>query len=159
MSSKRILTIVAAATLGAAVTGIALGSPPFGGIGTPPVRGTIDGSFKFKGDVIRLKTRASIDVVTQNLTLQPGGHSGWHGHEGPVLVVVKSGSVTSYDFDDPTCAPHLFTTGQAFVDTGDGHIARNEGSVPAEVTFTFLLPRGGGLRTELTDPGTCPFSG
>lgn len=159
MSSKRILIVVAAATLAAAVTGIALGSPPFAGIGTPPVRGTIDGSFKLKSDVIKLKTKGSIDVVTQNLTLLPGGHSGWHGHAGPVLVVVKSGAFTSYDFDDRNCTPHVYTAGQAFVDTGDGHIARNEGSVPAEVTFTFLLPRGGGLRTELPDPGTCPFSG
>jgi hypothetical protein len=88
-------------------------------------------------------------TVTQSLTLQPGGHSGWHGHEGPVLVVVKSGTVTSYDFHDPNCTPHAYTAGEAFVDTGDGHIARNEGTVPAEVTFAFLLPRGAGLRTEL----------
>lgn len=159
MSRNRIIVAAVAAALAAILTGVALGTPPFGGSGTPPVRGTIEDEIKLNGDAIKLKTRDAIDVVTQSLTLQPGGHSGWHGHEGPVLVVVKSGTVTSYDFRDPSCSPHAYTAGQAFVDTGEGHIARNEGTVPAEVTFTFLLPRGAGLRTELPDPGTCTFAG
>ncbi len=157
MTSKRIVAFAAAAVT-AALAGVALGTPPFGGSGTPPVRGTLD-QIKLNGDVVKLKTREPIDVVTQSLTLQPGGHSGWHGHDGPVLVVVKSGAVTSYDFHDSDCSPHVYSAGQAFVDSGEGHIARNEGAVPAEVTFTFLLPSGAGLRTELPNPGTCRFSG
>ena len=159
MSSKRILIVTAAATLAAAVTGIALGSPPFAGIGTPPVRGTIDGSFKLKSDVIKLKTKGSIDVVTQKL----------HATAGRPQRLARAPRVPSSSSSNRgvhvvrlrrrELHPHVYSAGEAFVDTGDGHIARNEGAVPAEVTFTFLLPQGGGLRTELPDPGTCPFSG
>jgi hypothetical protein len=74
-----------------------------------------------------------------------------------VLVVVKSGTVTSYEWNDPDCTPETYSAGEAFIEAGDGHDARNEGTVAAEVSFTYLLPPGGALRTELPDPGSCPF--
>ncbi len=145
---------LAATAVGAA--GVALGTPPFLASGSPPVRGTIAEPFKvqLKG-VIRLKTKAPIDVVDQTVTIQPGGNSGWHGHPGPVLVVVKAGTVTFYEADDPTCAGDTYTAGQALVDTGHGHPARNTGSVPVELSFTYLLPQGAPFRTDLADPGVC----
>jgi quercetin dioxygenase-like cupin family protein len=154
---RRILVFAAVALFGAGVVSIALGTPPIGAIGSPPVRGTTDEAFKFKNHLLELSTKGPIDVVQQSLTLQPGGHSGWHAHAGPVLVVVKSGTVTGYDWADPTCTPETYTAGEAVIDTGDGHDARNEGDVAAEVSFTLLLPPGAPLRTELPDPGTCPF--
>jgi quercetin dioxygenase-like cupin family protein len=144
---------LAAMSLG--LVGVALGTPPFGVIPGIPERGTIDGKFKVKSGLVELKTKGSIDVVQQTITLQPGGHSGWHGHAGPALVIVKSGTVTSYEADDPTCTPHVYTAGDAFVDYGAGHIARNEGATPAEVTFTILLPVGAAPRDDLDDPGFC----
>ena len=154
---KRIIVLAAVALAGVGLAGIALGTPPVGAIGSPPVRGATDAALKVKTDLLELKTKGAIDVVQQSLTLQPGGHSGWHGHDGPVLVVVKSGAITTYDWDDPDCTPETYGAGDAFVDTGYGHDARNEGAVAAEVVFTYLLPPGSPLRTELPDPGTCPF--
>ena len=154
---RKTIVFAAVALVAVAVAGIALGTPPIGGIGSPPVRGTTDEAFKVENDVLELKTKGPIDVVQQSLTLQPGGHSGWHGHAGPVLVVVKSGTVTDYEWDDPDCTPETYGAGQAIVDTGSGHDARNDGAVAAEVVVTYLLPPGAPLRSELPDPGTCPF--
>jgi quercetin dioxygenase-like cupin family protein len=154
---RKAIVFAAVALVAVTVASIALGTPPIGAIGSPPVRGTTDEAFKVENDLLELKTKGPIDVVQQSLTLQPGGHSGWHGHAGPVLVVVKSGTVTTYEWDDPDCTPETYSAGEAFVDTGAGHDARNAGDVAADVVFTYLLPPGGALRSELPDPGTCSF--
>ena len=100
---KAIFACLAVAALGAASASIAFGTPPFLASGSPPVRGTIEQPFKVElNGVIKVKTKAALDVVDQTVTIQPGGNSGWHGHPGPVLVVVKAGTVTFYEADDPT---------------------------------------------------------
>ena len=69
---------------------------------------------------VRIRTEGLSDVhVTTNVVL-PGGTSGWHTHPGPSIVVVKSGTATLYDGDDPTCTPHVVEAGGAFVDIGGG---------------------------------------
>jgi quercetin dioxygenase-like cupin family protein len=150
------LACAALAATAVAAAGIALGTPPFLASGTPPVRWTIAEpvNVKVKG-AISLKTKTAIDLVTQTVTIQPGGHSGWHGHPGPVLVLVKAGTVTFFTPEDQTCAGDTYTAGQALVDPGTGHLARNTGSVPVELSFTYLLPVGAPPRTDLADPGPC----
>ena len=75
------------------------------------------------------------------------------------MVVVKSGTLTLYSGDDPSCHGTAYTAGKAFVDPGDGHvhIARNEGADPAEVWVTYLLPADALPRLDAADPGNCSF--
>ena len=69
---------------------------------------------------VRIRTEGLSDVhVTTNVVL-PGGTSGWHTHPGPSIVVVKSGTATLYDGDDPTCTPHVVEAGGVFLDLGGG---------------------------------------
>ncbi len=73
---------------------------------------------------------------------------------------LPAGTLTTYDGDDKTCTPHVYTAGQVFVDRGYGHVhmARNEGSVPLEVHVTLIdVPVGGDFRIDAPDPGNCPF--
>jgi hypothetical protein len=98
------------------------------------------------------------DVVFQLVTIQPGGTAGWHSHPGPFLATVKSGTVTLYDGSDKSCTPHAYGVGQSFIDPGEVHIARNEGSVPAEFYLAYLVPAGANpLRIDQPSPGNCPF--
>lgn len=97
-------------------------------------------------------------MATQLITFQPGGHSGWHGHPGPVFITVMSGTMTFYESDDPTCQPIVRTAGQGYLDTGDhAHIARNETSAPAANVVTYFAPPGAALRIDKPSPGNCPF--
>ena len=38
---------------------------------------------------VHLKAKGSADIVTQQIVIGGGGHTGWHSHPGPVLVTVK----------------------------------------------------------------------
>ena len=140
---------------------VAVATPGFLVTASTPVRGTITERFKVEIDgLLKLKTKGPIDVADQSITLQPGGHTGWHSHPGPALVVIKSGTFTLYEGDDPACRPQVYTPGQAFVDRGGGHvhIGRNESSAIVELSVTYLLPVGAGPRTDVSPaPGNCSF--
>ena len=156
---KRII-ILGVTALGL-VAGVAVATPRLFVSASPPVRGTIAEPFKVEVDgVLELKTKRPIDVVDQTITIEPGGHTAWHSHPGPVLVVVKAGTFTLYDGDDQGCTPHVVNAGSTFVDEGGGHvhIGRNEGTTTVELSATYLLPVGAGPRTDVASrPGNCPF--
>jgi hypothetical protein len=93
-----------------------------------------------------------------NIDVKPGGHSGWHYHPGPVLVVVKTGTITFYMGDDPSCSPQVHPAGTTFIEKGGMvGIARNEGTVDATVVATFFVPAGGPTRIDAAAPGNCAF--
>ena len=109
--------------------------------------------------VDKIKTRGNqpFDVVVQTITIAPGGHSGWHSHPGQAIVVVKSGTFTSYSVNDP-CTPHDYPAGSVYVDPGYGnvHIARNNGTTALELEVTYLdVPVGAPFRTDEAAPATC----
>lgn len=101
------------------------------------------------------------ETVMQQITIGPGGHTGWHSHPGPVVVLVKAGALTFYSGDDQACTPRTYTAGQAFVDSGQGHvhIARNLSTTDnLELWATYFdVPAGAPFRLDRTDPGNCTF--
>jgi hypothetical protein len=73
-------------------------------------------------------------------------------------VIVKTGALTLYRGDDPTCTPQVVPAGSGFVDEGgDVHLVRNEGSTVTVVYVTSLVPRGAARRIDEPSPGNCPF--
>ena len=101
------------------------------------------------------------ETVMQQIIIGPGGHTGWHSHPGPVVVLVQGGALTFYSEDDPTCTPRTYTAGQAFVDSGQGHvhIARNLSTTENLTLWAtyFDVPVGGAFRLDKTYTGNCTF--
>jgi quercetin dioxygenase-like cupin family protein len=105
----------------------------------------------------RISTKGATDVHMLQNTIAAGGSFGWHSHPGPSLVIVKSGTATFYDADDPACAPHVVPAGSGFVDDGqDTHVVRNEGSVPLVTEVVSLVPAGFARRIDEPAPANCP---
>jgi quercetin dioxygenase-like cupin family protein len=154
MRFKRLKVAAIVLALGATAVGSALATPGADIVSSVLASGTLDGHVKLK---VR---RHRSDVVVQQVTIAPRGTTGWHTHPGPAVVVIKSGSFTLYDGDDPTCTGTTYSAGQAFIDPGHGHvhIGRNEGSQTVELYVTFLdVPVGGPPRIDASAPGNCPF--
>jgi hypothetical protein len=75
-----------------------------------------------------------------------------------VFITVIEGEVTFYEYDDPTCTPTVVKAGQGYVDTGRGHIGRNETGQPAKDVTVIIAPVGGAFRGELAAPApNCDF--
>src|SRR5215218_6765812 len=105
----------------------------------------------------RISTKGATDVHVLENRIAPRGTFGWHSHPGPSIVVVKSGALTLYHGDDPTCTPNLVPAGSGFVDDGgDVHVVRNEGSVDAVVYVTSLVPQGAARRNDEPAPASLP---
>jgi len=147
----------------AVFVGITKASPAVGVTATLLGRGTYDG-FNVRSNPqgsiadFRAHSTQPIDVVVQKHDFAPGSSSGWHQHPGPIFITVTKGQLTFYERDDPTCSPHVYSAGQGFVDTGDGHIGRNETTEPASDVAVAIAPVGGAFRAELDAPGPyCSF--
>jgi hypothetical protein len=125
-------------------------------------RATFAERFKVKrktGDwEVEIEAEPALDVAVQQIVFQPGGHSGWHSHPGPVFIQVVSGTMTFYESDDPNCTPTVRSAGQGFLDVGQhAHIARNETGSTATNVVTYFAPPGAALRIDQPNPGNCPF--
>jgi hypothetical protein len=105
------------------------------------------------------KTHGASDLYVQSNVWQPGGSTGWHSHPGHSLITVTAGTITAYDGDDPSCEPHVYTTGMGFVDRGGDHvhILRNEGTVEARTIAAQLVPAAAGRRIDEAANPACGF--
>jgi hypothetical protein len=158
---NRSLTTAAIAVLVllTATVAVAIASPASGVTPTLLARGTYD-SFKVMSypdgsGLFKAEAKEPIDVVVRRHDYAAGGSTGWHQHPYPVFVTVLSGQVTFYDYDDPTCSPHVVSAGQGYVDSGGGHIGRNETGQPAADISVIMAPVAAPFRLELAAPG--PF--
>jgi hypothetical protein len=107
---------------------------------------------------VEVKAKPALDVAMQSISFPPGAQSTWHSHPGPVFIIVAKGTIRFYESDDPTCTPIERTAGQGYLDVGEhAHMARNEGSEPAQTVVTYLVPQGAALRMDHSRPGNCPF--
>jgi len=97
------------------------------------------------------------DVIVQSITLEVGGNTGWHTHPGNTIELVKSGTITIFYGENPKCTARTFLAGQAYVGPGHVHLARNDGTAPAELVavYTGVSP-GGPIRAEAERPAHCP---
>jgi hypothetical protein len=138
-------------------------SPPSGVTPTILARGTFD-KFEVKSnnhgpiDEFKAQSESPIDLVVRRHDYAPGSSTGWHAHPGPVFITVTQGQLTFYEADDRTCTPHVVTAGHGYVDSGRGHIGRNETDLPAQDVSVIVAPVGGVFRSELPAPNpNCGF--
>ncbi|MFK0223985.1 cupin domain-containing protein [Streptomyces vinaceus] len=108
-------------------------------------------------DGIKASTTVPTKVTFRTVTLAPGGSTGWHYHPGPLLAVVKSGTLTEYFYNAGTheCTVRTHKAGTAFVeDVGNEHhhIGINRGTTPVELATTYIMPAGSQLAVPVAAP-------
>ena len=158
---KKIVGTVAIGALGVGLYyGAAFSTPSSGQIPIgPELRGTFDElDVKHNGEPrVTVRTKEDVDIVTTQATILAGGYTGWHSHPGPVFVTVTQGTLTIYNA--PKCRPQVYTAGEGYVEEASVvHLVRNEGSVDAKFTATFIIPVAAARRIDESQPtGTnCP---
>lgn len=155
---KKLLVVGVSAVLST----VAVASPPVKMTPTVLNRATFE-AFKLGTDEASpldfdAKAKSRLDVVVRQHVYEPGGSTGWHTHPGPVFITIKEGTLTFYEYDDPSCTPKVLTAGQGYVDDGHGHMVVNASAVPAVDVSVILAPVGGAFRGELPAPNPrCGF--
>ena len=160
----RLVVAIATAALAVAAIGgaLAAASAPSGVVPTILARGTYDAfkvmSYPDNGGLFKAEAKSPIDMVVRRHEYAVGATTGWHAHPYPVFITVVTGTLTFYESDDPTCTPIVVSAGHGYVDSGKGHIARNESGAPAVDISVIMAPVGAPFRSELPAPNpNCGF--
>lgn len=97
------------------------------------------------------------DYITRDITIAPGGSTGWHWHDGELIGVVKQGTLTH---NAANCSiDGVYNPGDAVVEPPGAdhvHIGRNLGSVPVILQVIYVDPPGKPPAQDAANPG-CNF--
>ncbi len=137
---KRGLVLAAAAAVIAGGLSVAavVAAPGTGVVGPLVARSTFD--------LISTNQTAGLEAAVQEITIAPGGHTGWHSHPGGTVILVESGIFTIYN---GTCTATNVSAGRGIVEPGGQvQLARNNSATePLVLTVVYLdLATGGGAR-------------
>ncbi|MGW4242170.1 cupin [Nocardia sp. NPDC004722] len=98
------------------------------------------------------------DYILREITIAPGGSTGWHFHDGTLYALVRQGQISHYGSDcqiDQTGG-----AGTTFVEragVGNTHLERNLGTEPQILDVLYVLPTGSPLSEDAPNPG-CDFN-
>ena len=99
------------------------------------------------------------DTAYQQLTIPPGGYTGWHTHPGPTFVAVAQGEGTLYH-GMSGCPSFKYAVGAGFMQPPtEVHDMRNEGTTPLVLWAFYALPPGttnAAIRVDQPQPAECP---
>ena len=176
-----IVAVVASATPGAGVAGpiLSRGTATEDVVVGNPVRKTVTRKVKVRvrGRTVTKRVKVRVrsvrtliacsvgkpcDTAFQQVTIDPGGHTGWHTHPGATFVAVTAGEGTLYHAGaaGSGCSGQKYPTGSGFFQSfKDVHTLWNEGSAPLVVHALYVLPPGTpntAIRTDQPQPPNCP---
>ena len=129
-----------------AVSGGPPSTPASGVVATTLAAGTSSGD-------IQITAPGPTEVTFREITIEPGGSTGWHHHTGELLAVVQAGTLTRQLED---CSEVTTPTGGAFVEPAGRqhvHVGRNLGTEPVVLYVAYVLPAGRPFSEEAADPG------
>lgn len=164
--SRLVAASASAALIALVFAGSAVGTPPSSIVAAPILaRGDfvddvgVKVKFERDGSTVVSNAPSAGEVVVQEITIAPGGTTGWHSHPGPVVVVVKAGTLTYVRASDGECIETPYSAGTAFVDPGQGnvHTAFNLGNENLVLIATYFdVPVGGSPRIDVpVAPAAC----
>ena len=166
---KSTAALLVCGALAPGVAGVALATPPSGLTSELLARGAA-GQFRIHDESMGLKmeARRDTDVAVVKATLAPGGTTGWHGHPGPSIVIVKTGTLTMREGHQGhhhghdrggwrRCSEQEFGAGTAFVHPEHEHEFVNDSGVAVEFYVVYLVPAGATplLNDVATPPREC----
>lgn len=97
------------------------------------------------------------DYVRRQITIEPGGSTGWHWDEGVQYIYIEQGSLTH---NDATCTTtDVLSQNTSFEEPGGAdavQIERNLGTVPLVMDVLTAVPAGSPLSHDAPNPG-CAF--
>ena len=136
---------------------IALAGAVAVGVALTPAVANATPSSGVSGVIISKFTTGGHDYILRRITIQPGGTTGWHWHDGTLYAYVEQGTLTHTDSDCTTT--NTYSEGAAFVEPSGSnhvHIGRNLGTTPLVLDVVYVDPAGSPLSEDAPNPG-CSF--
>jgi len=126
-------------------------------VGLTPAVANATPSSGVSATIISKVTVDGKDYILRQITIQPGGSTGWHWHDGTLYAYVEQGTLTHTESDCTTA--QVYSRGATFVETSGAdnvHIGRNLGPTPLTLDVLYVDPAGSPLSEDAPNPG-CDF--
>ena len=145
----------------AGLIGLALGTPIVSLVSPILSSGTVAGDIETLGRFltttgsiyrVRLETDGPSTIAMQIASFAVGGHNGWHHHAGMVAVTMTQGQIQWFD---ENCNMTTYNAGDSWTEGDKVHYFRNSGTVPVQLTATFIVAKGVALRLDDAVPPAC----
>jgi hypothetical protein len=155
LTSVGVATVLALALAGTAFAGLVGGTLPATAF---TFTSTTVNDVNMTGNGIHLKTNGSINIKTTYTRLAPtGALTGWHYHNGPVIVTVAVGTLTYVGAD---CRTWDLRAGESYIESRGEVLnayldpAKNSGLANVEWFSTRLYPAGSSDPVAVEPPCT-----
>ncbi len=145
---------------GLAIVALAIAGAPVLRLHATPASGLVNVLLARGIDVSdgTIPLQVGTDVAMAQITVDPGGSSGWHSHPGGAIIIVKQGDLTVYRALGNRCQIDTYTAGDAFIERpGEVDDVLNTGTNAYVLYVTFpRVPQRASTRIDEVDRGTCP---
>jgi quercetin dioxygenase-like cupin family protein len=124
---------------------------------TPPASTVATPDSGVNSQTLNQSSQDGRDFIIRESTIDPGGSTGWHFHDGTLLLAIKQGTVTHYAAN--CSVDGVYNPGDTFTEpagSGHVHLGRNLGATPVILEVIYVLPAGKPLAEDAANPG-CPF--
>ena len=115
----------------------------------PPAPGVTSDDDEPNEWIAKLYTSGPTTFQVIDVTLHPGGYTGWHHHPAILLSTMISGSLEWYDAQ---CNKHVYNPGDSWTETTAVHDVRNVGTSDAHFMITYILAKGQPRRIDEPAP-------
>ena len=98
------------------------------------------------------------DFIIRDVTIDAGGSTGWHWHDGTLTGAVKQGTLTHYAAN--CTVDGVYNAGDVVTEPAGQdhvHVGRNLGAIPVILEVLYINPAGKPLAEDAANPG-CPFA-
>ncbi len=105
-------------------------------------------------EILSQATLNGHDYIVREITIAPGGSTGWHWHDGRIFGVIQAGTLTHNNAD--CTVDGIYSTGDPITEeTGPNHvhIGRNLGPDPLVLQVVYIDPAGSPLSEDAPEPG------
>jgi quercetin dioxygenase-like cupin family protein len=107
--------------------------------------------------ILAQTTAGGKDYILREITVAPGGTTGWHYHDGMLYAFVKQGTLSH--FKSNCQSDGVYRAGAAFTEPSGPdhvHVGRNLGKKPLVLEVLYVDPAGAPLSEDAPNPG-CAF--
>ena len=123
-------------------------------LGLPAVASGTPGA-GVEAEILAQATRDGHDYITKEITIAPGGGTGWHFHQGRVYGLIRSGTLTHFRAD--CSVDGVYPPGAPITEeSGPVHNGRNLGPDPLVMWVVYIDQAGAPPASDAADPG-CGF--
>ena len=125
---------------------------------TLPVRSAATPATGMHAAELTQSSQEGRDFIVRDITIDPGGSTGWHWHDGIVVGAIKHGTLTHYSAN---CSIEgVYNPGDPITEPAGPdhvHLGRNLGTTPLILEVIYIKPAGKPLAEDAANPG-CPFA-